>query len=166
MSSPGRRTAFNSVRDKPGFALFDYDTKGMPADVEARLKERGKYWTALCEVLPGLRGASYMRRRSTSAGLLRTDTGEKLPGSKGLHIYVAVKDSADIERFLKTLHERCWLAGFGWFMVGAGGQLLDRSIVDRMVGAPERLVFEGAPVLVPPLAQDEASRRPQVVEGV
>jgi hypothetical protein len=151
---------------QPGFALFDYDTKGMPADVEARLKERGKYWTALCEVLPELRGASYMRRRSTSAGLLRTDTGEKLPGSKGLHIYVAVKDGADIERFLKTLHERCWLVGFGWLMVGAGGQLLDRSIVDRMVGAPERLVFEGAPILVPPLAQDKASRCPQVVEGV
>ena len=82
-----------------------------------------------------------------------------------MHIYVAVKDSADIERFLKTLHDRCWLAGFGWLMVGAGGQLLERSIVDRMVGAPERLVFEGAPVLVPPLAQDEASRRPQIVDG-
>jgi hypothetical protein len=150
---------------QPGFGLFDYDTKGMPADVEARLKAHGKYWTALCQVLPGLSGASYVRRRSTSAGLFRTDTGEKLPGSKGLHIYVAVKDSADIERFLKTLHERCWLAGFGWLMVGAGGQLLERSIVDRMVGAPERLVFEGAPVLVPPLAQDEASRRPQIVEG-
>ena len=150
---------------QPGFVLLDYDTKGMPADVEARLKERGKYWTALCEVLPGLSGASYTKRRSTSAGLSRTDTGESLPGSKGLHIYVAVKDSADIERFLKTLHERCWLAGFGWLMVGAGGQLLDRSIVDRMVGAPERLVFEGAPVLDPPLAQDEASRRPQVSEG-
>ena len=151
---------------QPGFALFDYDTKGMPPDVEVRLKERGKYWTALGEVLAGLRGASYMRRRSTSAGLLRTDTNEILPGSKGLHVYVAVKDSSDIERFLKTLHERCWLAGFGWLMVGAGGQLLDRSIVDRMVGTPERLVFEGAPVLVPPLAQDESSRRPEVVEGV
>ena len=49
--------------------------------------------------------------------------------------------------------------GFGWYMVGAGGQLLERSIVDRMVGAPERLVFEGAPVLDPPLAQDQESRR-------
>ncbi|SHN66588.1 hypothetical protein [Bradyrhizobium erythrophlei] len=151
---------------KPGFVLFDYDTKGMPVEVEARLKERGKYWTALCEVLPGLRGASYMQRRSTSAGLLRADTGGRLPGSKGLHVYVAVKDSADIERFLKTVHDRCWLGGFGWLMVGAGGQLLDRSIVDRMVGAPERLVFEGAPVLVPPLTQNEEERRPHVFEGV
>ena len=151
---------------QPGFALFDYDTKGMPADVEARLKVYGEYWTALCQVLPGLHGAGYIRRCSTSAGLLRTDTNQQLPGSKGLHIYVAVKDSSDIERFLKVLHERCWLSGFSWLMVGAGGQMLDRSIVDRMVGSPERLVFEGAPVLVPPLAQDEASRRPQVFEGV
>jgi hypothetical protein len=150
---------------KPGFALFDFDSKGMPPDVEARLELHGQYWNALCQVLPGLRGAAYVHRKSTSAGLLRTDTGEKLPGSKGIHMYVAVKDSADIDRFLKTLHERCWLAGFGWMMIGAGGQLLERSVVDRMVGAPERLVFEGAPVLVPPLAQDEASRRPEVVGG-
>ena len=50
-------------------------------------------------------------------------------------------------------------------MVGAGGQLLERSIVDRMVGAPERLVFEGKPVLVPPLDQDQDARRPVVVDG-
>src|SRR5262249_42421209 len=37
------------------------------------------------------------------------------------------------------------------------------SIVDRMVGAPERLVFEGPPVLVPPLKQD--SRHPIAIEG-
>jgi hypothetical protein len=150
---------------KPGFVLFDFDSKGMPPDVEANFELHGPYWDVLCKVLPGLRAASYLHRKSTSAGLLRTDTGEQLPGSKGVHIYVAVKDSADSERFVKTLHDRCWLAGFGWLMVGKGGQLLERSIVDRMVGAPERLVFEGKPVLVPPVDQDEASRRPQVIEG-
>ena len=55
--------------------------------------------------------------------------------------------------------------GLGWMMVGAGGQLLERRIVDRMVYAPERLVFEGAPVLDPPLAQDQASRAPIVTDG-
>jgi len=50
-------------------------------------------------------------------------------------------------------------------MVGAGGQLLDRSIIDRMVGAPERLVFEGDPILDPPLEQDRDSRRPIAVDG-
>jgi hypothetical protein len=152
-------------KGEPGFALCDYDSKGIPPEVEAKLKSHGTYWNVLCEVLPELKGAAYVKRRSTSAGLLRTDAGEKLPGSKGLHIYIAVKDSGDIERFLKTLHDRCCLAGYGWMMVGKAGQLLDRSIVDRMVGAPERLVFEGKPVLVPPLDQDQDARRPVAVEG-
>jgi hypothetical protein len=78
---------------------------------------------------------------------------------------VAVQDGSEIERFLKALHDRCWLAGFGWMMVGAGGQLLERSIVDRMVGGPERLVFEGAPILKPPLKQDQKNRRAVVSEG-
>jgi hypothetical protein len=50
-------------------------------------------------------------------------------------------------------------------MVSVSGALLERSIVDRMVGSPERLVFEGPPILVPPLAQDQESRRPIVHDG-
>src|SRR5262249_20078831 len=66
---------------------------------------------------------------------------------------------------LKVLHDRCWLSGFGWMMVGSAGQMLERSIVDRMVGAPERLVFEGPPILIDPLAQSVEARRPRVNEG-
>src|SRR5499427_2459420 len=51
-------------------------------------------------------------------------------------------------------------------MVSTSGAMLERSIVDRMVGGPERLVFEGGPVLVPPLQQDKESRRPIAVDGV
>ena len=36
-------------------------------------------------------------------------------------------------------------------MLGKAGQLLERSIVDRVVWAPERLVFEGPPILMPPV---------------
>jgi hypothetical protein len=146
-------------------ALLDYDTKGMPGDIAAALQRCGGYWAALVGVVPALQSAARVIRRSTSAGLYRSDTGAQLPGSDGVHVYVAVEDGADIERFLKTLHERCWLNGFGWMMVGAGGQLLERSIVDRMVYAPERLVFEGGPVLTPPLRQDHNSRKPIAVAG-
>src|SRR5262249_4632971 len=41
-------------------------------------------------------------RRSTSAGLFRADTGQKLPGSSGLHVYLSVQDGADVERFLRS----------------------------------------------------------------
>ena len=82
-----------------------------------------------------------------------------------MHHYVLVHDGGDIERFLNDLHDRCWLHGFGWHLIGRAGQLLDRSIVDRMVGYGERLCFEGAPVIVPPLAQDQAKRVPEAFEG-
>ena len=132
-------------KGQPALALLDFDTKGMPGDVTTAMVQHGGYWPALVAVLPALQTAARVMRRSTSAGLFRSDTGTRLPGSDGVHVYVAVQDGTDVERFLKTLHARCWLAEFGWMMVGAGGQLLERSIVDRMVGAPERLVFEGGP---------------------
>jgi hypothetical protein len=151
--------------DQPALALIDVDTKGMPGSVKRRIDALGGFWPALVSVLPELETSGTVVRRSTSAGLCRTDTGERLPGSNGVHIYVLTTDGSDAERFLRRLHERCWLHGLGWLMLGAGGQLLDRSLVDRMVYAAERLVFEGAPVLDPPLAQDQESRAPDVTEG-
>lgn len=161
------RTAENiRFRDRlPAPVLLDFDRKGMPDSVRARLDALGGFWPALTTIIPELANVAYLRRQSTSAGLFRTDTGETFTGSGGEHDYLQIADGTDSERFLKTLHLRCWLAGLGWFMVGAGGQLLDRSIVDRMVGTPERLVFEGPPVLDPPLAQDATSRQPVVHEG-
>ena len=151
---------------QPAFALLDYDSKGMPTAVAAELECVGGFWVALCTVLPALGAAARVTRRSTSAGLSRADTGEVLPGSDGVHVYVEVKDGADNERFLRALHDRCWLAGLGWMMVSRSGALLERSIIDRMVGGPERLVFEGGPVLEPPLQQDEKSRHSIAVDGV
>ena len=151
--------------EHPAFALLDFDTKGMPPDVATELKCLGGFWEALLSVLPALGDVAHLVRRSTSSGLSRSDTGEELPGSDGLHVYVEVQNGADIERFLRVLHARCWLAGLGWMMLGVTGQFLERSIVDRMVGSPERLVFEGGPILLPPLRQDPGSRRPVAFDG-
>jgi hypothetical protein len=157
--------AINYQTGRPAFVLLDFDTKGMPSEIVARLKSLGGFWAALVAVLPNLHDVAHVVRRSTSAGLLHSDTGEQIGGSNGLHGYVVIMNGTDAERFLKTLHERCWLHGLGWFMVGVAGQLLERSIVDRMVGSPERLVFEGPPILEPPLSQDADSRRPIVFDG-
>jgi hypothetical protein len=161
------RTAadINFRKDQPALALIDFDAKGMPWETASEMQGRGGFWSTLLSILPALGPVAHLIRRSTSAGLFRADTGQKLPGSGGLHAYVSVRNGADVDRFLRALHDRCWLAGLGWMMVGAGGQLLERSIVDRMVGAPERLIFEGAPILVPPLAQDRESRRPMPSDG-
>lgn len=149
----------------PAWALIDFDTKGMPPAVREKLDQSGGFFGALTATLPAIAQTARVSRASTSAGLRRADTGERLPGSNGVHLYLLVKDGSDIPRFLRVLHERAWLAGLGWLMAGAGGQALERSIVDRMVGSPERLIFEGAPVLLPPLDQDIEARRPIVAEG-
>jgi hypothetical protein len=161
------RTAANIsfTPDAPALALFDHDSKGMPASVAAKLEQAGGFWAALEGVLPGLAEAARVIRNSTSSGLSRSDTGKPVLGSDGVHVYVVALNGDDIDRFLKTLHDRCWLAGLGWMMVGAGGQLLERSIVDRMVGAPERLVFEGPPILQAPLKQDKTARQPVPTSG-
>jgi hypothetical protein len=152
-------------RECPAWALIDFDTKGMPKEVSDRIDAAGGMWNALLTVAPELANAARVSRASTSAGLFRADTGEPIPGSNGMHHYVLVRDGGDIELFLKDRHDRCWLHGFGWHLIGGAGQLLDRSIVDRMVGFGERLCFEGPPLIVPPLAQDQAKRAPEAVEG-
>jgi hypothetical protein len=148
-----------------GFVLLDFDTKGMRAHVADQIERAGGFLPVLLSVIPELQGIAHLVRASTSAGLYDLNTGTRVPGSNGMHVYLLVRDVSNSRRFLKTLHDRCWLAGYGWMMVGAGGQMLERSIIDRSVGAPERLVFEGPPVLVEPLAQDAEARRPRVTEG-
>jgi|SRR5215813_2271133 len=151
---------------RPALALIDFDVKGMPEAVRERVAALGGLWRALVSVLPALEQAPRVMRASTSAGLFY-DSPElvRFPHSGGMHVYVAVQDGADIPRFLKALHQRCWLAGLGWIELGAAGQTLERSLVDVTVGSPERLVFEGAARVMPPLQQDAQEREPVAVEG-
>jgi hypothetical protein len=52
------RTGANIVYNGPAFALLDFDSKGMPADVAAELKRRSGFWGALLTVLPALSDAA------------------------------------------------------------------------------------------------------------
>ena len=149
----------------PALVLLDVDTKGMPPEVRDRVEECGGFWHALTSVVPQLANAARIIRASTSAGICRADTGQAVPGSDGQHIYLIIKDGADAPRFLNDLHARCRVAGFGWDRAGAAGQRLERSLVDRMVGRPERLVFEAPPILDAKLVQDAEVRRAVAVEG-
>ena len=150
---------------KPAFLLLDHDRKGTPREVRDKLKEAKGFWRAVVSAVPALAGAARVERCSTSAGLFHKKTGEQFSTSRNKHVYVAVTDGDDIERALKTLQDRLWLAGFGYVVVGAAGQILIRSIIDASVYGPERLVFEGDPVVVAPLAQDQEVRRPRVYDG-
>jgi hypothetical protein len=103
---------------EPAPVLFDYDTKQMPDSVARRVEDAGGYWGALVSILPGLANAAHVIRPSTSSGLSNADTGETYPGSAGKHAYVEAEDGSDSERFIYALHDRAWLAGFGWYALG------------------------------------------------
>jgi hypothetical protein len=159
------RTSDNIVY-QPGesaIVLIDIDLKGMPDAVRERIN--GDYYGVLCEVMPELAKAASVIRASTSSCLERADTGEQFPGSGGFHLFVQIKDGRDADRFLKTLHDRCWLHGLGWFIVGQVGQMLERALIDEAVRTPERLVFEAAPIVEAPLRQDAARRQPAIKSG-
>jgi hypothetical protein len=82
-------------KERPAFVLLDYDTKGMSGEIAAAIKRHGGFWPALLTVLAELHDVARVTRSSTSAGLFRTDTGEKLRGSDGVHVYLMVKDGTE-----------------------------------------------------------------------
>ncbi|ARJ65141.1 hypothetical protein WV31_05440 [Magnetospirillum sp. ME-1] len=159
------RDAFDYRPGEPAFVLLDFDRKGMPAAVKQRLDDLGGFWSGLQFVFPALAAAGTVQRASTSSGLIRTADGHRFPDSGGVHVYLALRDGSDAKRFLEVLHQRCWLAGLGWFWVSASGTPLERSVVDTSVWAPERLIFEGAPTLGYGLAQDAEVRRAVHLDG-
>jgi hypothetical protein len=147
---------------QPGYMLLDHDHK---VEIAAELKKKGGFWSVLTALVPSLAEAAYVYRGSTSAGLYHRDTGERLSQSENAHVYVAIQDGADFKRALKSLHDRLWLAGYGYFVICKAGRLLERSIVDAAVYGAERPVFEGPPILLGPVAQDAEARRPRVHKG-
>lgn len=150
--APRSKETISYREEQPGLVLLDFDVKGMPAAVRAKLDALGGFLKALEHICPGLTAAGYIRRLSTSSGVYRTDTDEQFQ-KVGEHVYLLVIDGADARRFLYALHDRAWANGLGWHIISASGALLERSIVDRSVCAGERLVFEAAPDLEAPLAQ-------------
>ena len=143
-----------------GPMLLDIDYKGMPADV--RLK--GKPWDILVSLFPMLGNAARVERSSTSSGLYDAKTGKSYERSGGSHIYPIVQDARDIPRVIDVIFDTLWANGFGWSLVSKGGAVLTRGLIDASVGSPERPIFEGAPAVEPPLAQDK-SRRATAIDG-
>lgn len=64
---------------QPSLCLIDFDRKGMPATVAAKLAEMGGLWPALVKILPELKNLARVERASTSTGIFNSRSGEKFP---------------------------------------------------------------------------------------
>jgi hypothetical protein len=149
---------------KPAVMLLDVDFKGMSDSARQPMDKSGGPVKALELVCPELATVGRVVRKSTSAGLLDSYSGQPLD-SGGLHIHVVVRDGSDIGRSVKVLHQRCRLKGFGWAAVTASGTVKIKSLVDDAVGTPERIVFEAHATMDAPYVQDQAARTPETFDG-
>jgi hypothetical protein len=59
---------------------------------------------------------------------------------------------------IEVVFDTLWANGFGWSLISKSGAVLTRGLIDASVGSPERPIFEGAPAVEPPLAQDKSRR--------
>lgn len=145
-----------------GFLLIDHDGLG-----DGRCLTREELLELLYEVVPELRGVKIIALPSSSSHICRTDTGEDLTGSRGLHLYIPLLDARDIPRVGLVLTLRLWLARHGYVRVARNGNRLLRCPVDTSVWQPNRIVFaagaicgagleqrRGDPVLVNPEGAD------------
>jgi putative DNA primase/helicase len=139
-------------RNGEGWLLLDHDTKTMPEDVATRVAEYGGGLAAIEHIWPELKSAARVVRPSSSGGVYIK--GEDPAAATGFHLFTLVSDVAKSREYLDILMARAWEAGLAWFFVGKSGALLERSIIDALVGGPERLVFTAPPELGPGIYRD------------
>jgi hypothetical protein len=133
----------------PGCAMLDFDPAGAPTSLVAAIASPEQTRELLLSAVPELADAPMLWRSSSSSYLYHG--ARELYGLRGQRIYIAVARASDIPLLGKLLYERLWALGYGYVLVSASGQLLDRTLLDASVWQPERLDFAAGPTCVPPL---------------
>jgi hypothetical protein len=133
----------------PGCAMLDFDPAGAPPTLVTAIASPDRTRDLLIAAVPELAAAPMLWRPSSSSYLYRGRT--ELHGLRGQRIYIAVARASDIPLLGQLLYERLWALGYGYVVVSASGQLLDRTLLDASVWQPERLDFAAGPTCVPPL---------------
>lgn len=127
---------FRFKKGHSGAILLDVDDSNLTAN---------EFLNILSGIHPDLQTCSKVVKYSSSAGLYHGD--KQLTPLNKYHIYLFVEDLSDSKRLGKAIYTKLWNLGHGHIKVSRAGSLLDRSVVDRFVWTPERLVFEAAPKL-------------------
>ncbi len=154
--------------DGPGLMMLDHDMARDNAVAENSL--------ALCsfcpdelveliaEIMPEILPAASVSTPSTSACIEDKDGNELRGEGSGSHIYFFVENGRDIPRFLEALGKRLFLQGYVRVEISRSGILLYRTLIDLLVGSPERLDFAAGAVCKDGLVQKLPA--PKVKEGI
>jgi putative DNA primase/helicase len=135
-----RTDKFFRFKEGPGVLMLDHDEWGGEG---ARLMPE-EFLKILATIHPEIAHAAHIVRGSLSSGVHRSHEESV---EKGFHVYILVKNAADISRYGAVLFDRLWLAGHGHITLASNGNMLVRSISDRAVHQGSRLDFVGQPVI-------------------
>lgn len=140
-----------------GVMMLDYDPiKGGDA------LSREQWFECLTDAMPVISETDRTWWPSSSSNIL--NGSEEMRGVSGQRLWLMVKEAKDIPRAGKVLAQRLWLAGHGYFEVGAAGQLLKRTVIDTSVWQTNRLDFAAGANCIAPLTQHRGD--PAVYAGV
>lgn len=85
---------------------------------------------------------------------------EQVNGLTGQRLYIFIKDASDIPRAGKTLFDRLWLNGHGYYEISKAGSYLERAPIDQSVFQSSRLDFVSGSDCRPPLEQRQVATEP------
>ena len=118
-------------------------------------------------VAPNIFRAGAVVFPSASSHICRVD-GQDITGSRGVHIYIPVRNGKDIPRAGDALQDIMWEAGLGFVEISKSGSLLMRSPLDASVAQSAKLDFaagaickdgleqrRGDPIIVEPKTTDQ-----------
>lgn len=143
-----RSKDFFSYRGGEGFILLDYDPSEDYTQNDGKALTKDELFSILNEVLPELKGAPMLWKTSSSSNISNED-GTSYRGVTGQHIFLAVKNTADIPRIVDIFYKRLWLMGHGYIFIDKTGRMHDRTIIDKVVNSPEREIFIKAECVSP-----------------
>lgn len=158
------RSKQSMVQRGPSLIMFDHDHD---PSCDERIQTPEEFLKLLDKAVPELNllNTSYVRTYSTSTSLYDKETGKCIVPPNGFHIYMVVKEGADVPRFAEVLNQRCWLAGLGHIKVSSNGSRLPRTVFDTAVFQPERLCFEAGAFISDKERFYQQLPRPEYVEG-
>jgi hypothetical protein len=135
----------------PGaWCLFDIDAvRGMPSHLASMNSDDRLF--ALADIIPGFAEAGVVIVPSTTGRVL---VDGKPMDATGEHLYVQLRDAADLERFGAVLLQRSLLLNFGFmrprYSRSEPDKIVSRvpwGIADPTTFSHERLVYDGAPTV-------------------
>ena len=150
-----RKETFTYDHNDFGILHIDYD-----------YKEGQPYRTPKCfdsiikEVFPSFKSMRRIYKTSSSYGVKKD--GFPLNDTNGYHCYVIVP-SRLIKPIADHIYNSLWCSGHGFIYISKVGAPLHRSLLDKAVISPERIIYTAPAQVLPPLTKDDTQYK--VLEG-